>query len=509
MDDFTKQLLDQFVHNAPDGDGDGGVSKVIELLVFKKDEKFLGDFTGLNIPIKPTWPYKDSILTVENDETESVERKKDISDLISHKSDTNDLPIMESSILRRLVHKSHDIVKVDAEYANFVRKSVKSLIDNSLIELKDKYLMYKDSFLVEVGSMAEGTRIIEPSEMDFLIALPELANEQNCNLYFTEAILSMFIQDDLRKEMRSWIKKNPAEERIPGFRLDSLHPFYFLRGTLELAIKNNIPDGMSFLTENKKHEMSRTNERAQARSSMFHFGIECTGHSKLFISVDLCFSIPLDTQRIDKIVIENSIDATYLKFIQNMCSERSTLVCAVMNSSHICVLADRYHFVKYVTKFNEHEDAKNCYKMAKYVIQLFLPWVEEDDCFICSKSIIPSYAIKTIIFYMMDFYKDPNNWNEENIGNRLIEVFDILLYSQFTLKDHICYLWRKIDIPNQSGPFKHIPKMENAIKFLATEDEHILRKVSKYWHLMETKTDSKELIKQFLDLLKCLRDSDD
>ncbi|CAC5356463.1 ilvC [Mytilus coruscus] len=196
MEDFTKQLLDQYVHNAPDGDGDGGVSKVIELLVFKKDEKLLSDFTGFSIPIKPTWPYEELILIDGNNDSENLERKRDSSDLTSHKTDTSELPIIESSILRKLIFKSQDIVEVNAEYGNFVRQSVKSFINNSLNELKDKYLMFKDSFLVEVGSMAEGTRIMEPSEMDFLIALPELANEKSCNLYFTEAILSIFIQDE-------------------------------------------------------------------------------------------------------------------------------------------------------------------------------------------------------------------------------------------------------------------------------------------------------------------------
>lgn len=507
MEALTAKLLDQHVHNiGPDGDADYGVSKVIELTIFKKNEQYLSDSTGLSIPIKPTWPYEELVITEGSDVKENLEQKSETKS-ISHKTDSIENALTESSLIRQLILKSQDTIEIDAEYGNFVRETVKKCIHNSLDELKAKYIMFKDSFFVEVGSMAEGTRIVEPSEMDFLIALPELANAKNCNIYFVDSKMAIFIQDDLRKEMRSWIKKFPTDPIFPGSGANDLHLFYFLRGALELAIKNNIPDGISILPENKFHDNSRKKEKGKARSSMFHFGIECKGRRRLYLSVDLCFSVPLDAQRIENIVIKS--DPNYLQYIHNICTERSTLVCAVLHLSSLCVVADRYHFVKSVTKFNEHVDAKKCYKTAKYFIKLFLPSVEEDDCFICSKSIISSYAIKTIIFYMMEFYTDPNYWNEEYHGNRLIEVFEILLYSQFTLRDNICYLWRIIEIPNETGPFKHVPCREKANDFLATDDVYILGKVSAFWQLMETKTDSKELIKQFLNLLKCLRDSND
>ncbi|VDI61664.1 Hypothetical predicted protein [Mytilus galloprovincialis] len=508
MDDFDEQLVDEYVFNAPDGDGDYGVIEFLETLFFKRNQKFLFDITDYSIPFKPRWPYEELILkdgsNIIVDHTNTITNANPI----AHKTDSSDTAIIESSILRQLINKSQDIVAVNVDYGNFVREKVKFFINRSLNELKTKYSIFKDSYLVEVGSMAEGTRIIEPSEIDFLVALPKLANEKSCNLYFTEAILSIYLQDDLRKEMRSWIRKFPLNDVLPGFERDSLHPFYFLRGALELAIKNNIPDGMSFLTENKKHETSRPNERGRARSSMFHFGIEYTGDCRLYLSVDLCFSVPLDANRLERIGIQSSIDAAYLKFIHIKCTERSSLVCAVLNASSDSIRADRYHFLSYVTKFNEHVEAKTCYKTAKYFIKLFFPQHRKDDCFICSKSIISSYAIKTIIFYMIEFYTDAKYWNEENIGNRLIEVFEILLYSRLIVRDNICYLWRKIEIPLESGPFENVPSRKKAIDFLATEDVHILGKVFEFWQLMGTKTDIKELIKQFIDLLKLFRDSD-
>ncbi|CAG2249828.1 unnamed protein product [Mytilus edulis] len=489
-----------YAHNAT-----GGYSGVS-----KKDGKILCDVNSFNIPIKPIWPYKEVTFPYSSNAKKNFQHKCDSFNSIPHKTNSIEFHLDIHCILRRLVYTSQEIVEVGAEDGSFVQQSVKSFMLHSLDELQAKYLMFKNCFSLEVDSPAEGTMIMESSELDYLIALPELSNEKNCQLYFTEAILTMVLQDDLRKEMQSWIKENQTEERIPD--LDSLRPFSFLRGALELAFKSNLPDGMSFLTENKKHEISRTSKRGQAGSFMFHFAIERTGRRKLFVSVDVCFSVPLDTQRIEQIVVQSSIDATYLKHIYDMCSERSPLVCAVMNSStDICVLSDRYQHVNYVkvTKFSEHVDAKKCYKTAKYFMKLFLPQYAEDGCSICSKSIIPSYAIKTIIFYMIEFYTHPYDWNEVNLGNRLVEVFEILLYSQFTLMDHTCYLWRKIEIPNLCGPFAIVPSIEKAFDFLATVDWQILRKVSAYWQLMRTEIDSKELIKQFLNLLKYLRDSDE
>ncbi|KAK3088067.1 hypothetical protein FSP39_014232 [Pinctada imbricata] len=511
------ELLDKYVHNA-EGNANFGLQRVIEL-IYKGQGKYINAFSEIIVPDKPTWPY------IDPDEGGFVERKRTMDDqpevfhnaskdaTISPHSDLKKKSLKresEISSLRMFIDENLPIIdNCNTEFGKTVQSDLRQILQTSLEEPKSKYQFFKNSYVIDAGSMTENTRILNPDELDFLVALPIMCDKEYCSLYFGDGKLSIWVQDKLHKEMQEWFNKFPADECCdPGIEMDFQHPFYFLRSSLEMALKKNLSLGIELL-DTKRHRASKPLYRSTGRPSTFHFEYKVKDFEALLLSVDVSFCVPLQPSRLDTLDVWSSDDAPRLKLIHARCVAHDTTVCAVINMTGSIGMADRFHFEADVRRFAEHDHARQCFMLAKYVAKLFLPQKLEDDCLICSHSIIPSYTLKTFLFYMMDYYKDPAKWEVAAFEDRLIEVFEILIHSDFVLRDNVCYLWKTVWVDankNMHTSDIHFPDMTQAID--ALKNDAFNEKLSEYWDYMKSSSCSLTgLMENLISLLKYLRDS--
>ena len=64
---------------------------------------------------------------------------------------------------------------VKTDRAAKIQRAVRKNIDIILAELADKEQLFKVSEVIQVGSYAEGTKILEPDEFDFLVVIEDLS----------------------------------------------------------------------------------------------------------------------------------------------------------------------------------------------------------------------------------------------------------------------------------------------------------------------------------------------
>lgn len=115
---------------------------------------------------------------------------------------------------------------------------------------------------------------------------------------------------------------------------------------------------------------------------------------------------------------------------------------------------------------------------------------------------IPSFYMKTVTWFMMDFYTEADDWSETQLGNRLIEIFEIISYSfqheykALAYNTHINSM--KLDIQMKYSPTDGnvkagvgmdnekpcmIPRMEDL--YLTSSHEEISIAVQSYWKYMK------------------------
>lgn len=73
------------------------------------------------------------------------------------------------------------------------------------------------------------------------------------------------------------------------------------------------------------------------------------------------------------------------------------------------------------------ESRQRVYTVAKLIVKTFLPTMEvHEHCRRCKESIVGSYTLKNILFYMIHFYPGDSCWSDSYFSTRVIELFVIL-----------------------------------------------------------------------------------
>lgn len=165
------------------------------------------------------------------------------------------------------------------------------------------------------------------------------------------------------------------------------------------------------------------------------------------------------------------------------------------------LVAERFFFQTEPYKFHGNKSTADCYKLAKHVARSFLPKINKNNCSLCEDTLIPSFYMKTVAWFMMDFYTEAGDWSETQLGNRLIEIFEIISYSfqhefkALAYNTHINSM--KLDFKMKYSPTNGnvkagigmdnekpctIPRMEDLN--LASSHEEVSTAVKSYWKYM-------------------------
>ncbi|XP_078365842.1 uncharacterized protein LOC144650068 [Oculina patagonica] len=82
---------------------------------------------------------------------------------------------------------------------------------------------------------------------------------------------------------------------------------------------------------------------------------------------------------------------------------------------------------KIMEKFNPSDGQKKCMRLVKYLRDAFIPQDYDSKTFDLKPS-IPTYWLKTIMYYMYEKYRsDEMAWKADHLNDRVLEVFETLL----------------------------------------------------------------------------------
>ena len=424
-------------------------------------------------------------------------------------------PVSAQSVLYKTITKWLPNISIDSLVkTKHIKELVRSLMNNAVLELQTKHHIFSKCYIIETGSVAEDTKIGQPDEFDFMIALPMLADSDVTELFFIKLGIQTRLHNHIRDKVLSFLSQFSFVDSSYRHYLTNAYLLQVFRDT----VRKHLPHGWSMREESDIHMM-----RVYLKNQTLTLHLQCeSGLDPGFIlSVDVCFGIPLDAERLQTVYVADHTHALHLSFVRSECLRMNTEVVAVISRNPL--VAERFFFQTEPNKFHGKKLAADCYKLAKNVARRFLPKVNKNNCGLCEDTLIPSFYMKTVMSFMMDVYTETSDWSETWLGNRLIEIFEIISYSFHSeyrgLAYYTCINSMKLDCKMKYSPADGsikvgigmdgdkpctIPRMEDLN--LASSCEDVRTAVQSYWkYMMDEEWVIGDLLQKLIELLYVLK----
>lgn len=281
-------------------------------------------------------------------------------------------------------------------------------------KLESCFVVFEQCYIIPVGSMAENTKIGKADELDYAIVLPYFE-------HFDELFAIIFQKDE------SLLYDNPAyvaltnDIALEGYTKEVQENFQSTMKTIwSLYVADFIPEGWELSELNCLGE-----EQSIART--FHLTRRSDG---FIVDIDICFWVP-----IHKSTLEEKGEFFQQKdYLLDNCFDDEMKLYAILPKDRSVDYASNK--VRFAMSLKEREELnrygpKNgriqCFKLAKCVAQGFMPTIQkEGNCSRCRERLVTSFALKNIVLFMASNYPDDKMWTEDQLGNRVCEVFTIL-----------------------------------------------------------------------------------
>lgn len=321
-------------------------------------------------------------------------------DTPSHMTRNYKVPVMTNSAWWNLIsHWISFICLQESDALTYIKDTVYRIITDTLDDLKSKYRIFSASYIIATGSMAENTRIIKPDEFDFMIAVPALADPAVTQLCYSQMGIQVTAHESQEEELFQFLDDwNPSRKKL-GQPLTTAVLLEIFRS----SVPKHLLDGWEYLPESMNHSMRVF---LKNQTGTFHLLCNTREYRDLQISVDVCFCLPLETENIDNIRVVEFWEAEGLFHLQKQCNRLGSPMFAVLNANPL--VCGRCYFLCEQDMFRNNDVHANCYRLAKYVVRIFLPKIQKNKCPLCVDSIIPSFYLKTIMYYLMENYTDPH-----------------------------------------------------------------------------------------------------
>ncbi|VDI01903.1 Hypothetical predicted protein [Mytilus galloprovincialis] len=138
------------------------------------------------------------------------------------------------------------------------------------------------------------------------------------------------------------------------------------------------------------------------------------------VDIDVTILIPFE-----KAILSPYADNLNIKqyYIDKLANDKGVIYAVFRYENH-AFRPSKAHLEKALLK---KESRQRVYTVAKLIIKTFLPTMEvREHCRRCKESIVGSYTLKNILFYMIHFYPDDSSWSDSHFSTRVIEIFVVL-----------------------------------------------------------------------------------
>lgn len=303
------------------------------------------------------------------------------------------------------------------EYNQIVR-DVRKMVGITYDLLEKKHKIFQDYSIIEMGSVSEGTKIGIPDEFDFMIELPHL----NYALEVLDPPL-LSLCDSENRRLR--VKKRELFDDFADVDIDEEKDGDFLRNLLNTiqieaanTLEENVLPNWKWL-DTLPFYMSTL---AQTQTLLF------SGQTwdRLIVHIDICICFqPLHYQSTMEFN-QDELDKTR-PGISTGDNKK-----AMNNPDYLILRFDsQARWTRAVREkeiwrmYSSENGRKIVYRCMKMAVLKFLPR-KYNEGLLRIDALVPSYWIKTILFYLMTYYTEDILWNEEQLTLRFVEVFLIL-----------------------------------------------------------------------------------
>ncbi|XP_063408327.1 uncharacterized protein LOC134691697 [Mytilus trossulus] len=345
------------------------------------------------------WPYQ----LIPGDHQHSLESissdcdDEDINGLVSH------LETKSGQMLQtRGCHRTSFLTKLLSIENNRkgtyedVKIYIKTLFDKTLKLLQETYAVFQNSKLHLAGSMGEQTKVGRPDEFDFVIFLPQLSE---IDIFYPYNM-------DTNKHIRDYAKDFNFGN--PDAFTDAIR-----FGIHELILASLVEN----LNDDWKIVLTGCNFFTRKTAVTFHL-IRSTDCFE--VDIDVTILIPFNKATLSPHADELKIKQSYIDKLAN----NEGVIYAIFRYENHAFRPSKAHLEKALLKT---ESRHRVYTVAKLIVKTFLPTMEvREHCKRCKESIVGSYTLKNILFYMIQFYSDDSYWSDSQFSTRVIELFVIL-----------------------------------------------------------------------------------
>ena len=318
--------------------------------------------------------------------------------------------------------------------ADQVKCDVEQMLDKVVTELQSKYAMFRGCHLSGMGSTYEGTKVGSPDEFDFLIELQPLVDMgiikfknltaeksfvlnshgfqlQDSELRDYDILDRTFFQDifDDFKDSDANISSSSNEAKMTdGEFIREL--WYNVESKIAKLLIEYLLPGWTWLDQ-----VPGFSTLAMTQMLMW----ECCD-TRLFVHIDLCISLPVSfPTQVDLMEELKGVPIIGTKEFLTGNLDKPVMIFRSDGKARLT----RCHFEMAIWQNIPTEDGrKTVYRIAKHVVAKYMPKKYNDEIF-RMESFIPSYWIKTILFYMFVYYRKDEHWIPDLLAERLMEVF--------------------------------------------------------------------------------------
>lgn len=420
----------------------------------------------------PHWPYEKWELTKMT--TEETKREAEIAGFVPPK---HSIPTVVGPIFDKFLQCfSHQLDIHNNSTNSEVLNEITTMLKESLDELGRSYECFEKYQLVQAGSVAEKTKIEAPDEFDFLIVLDYFANKDLFETAVRKDVIRINVKDPTVVELLPFDVEPSEKPRTMKF-LDVSLRLKFMELFIEIFDKR-LPTGWRRVM---------TEDRTPCSS-----GIASTLHLlsekvNLNIDVDLCICLPIIAsefegalcfpEEINPHMTEYfNIQLLLFGYLKNITEQSPLELFAILGK------ADSFHQgistritipqleLSCFRSLRPEDGRLKAYCIAKCILSAFLPKLTTVfGCKGCCHTLVRSYHIKNIFFFMLKNYKEDIHWEEDKVPLRVLEIFFILMQCMIT-DDESSYA-AAVSTYFLPGTL-YLENVTNTSPFCGSQDEH-------------------------------------
>ena len=302
------------------------------------------------------------------------------------------------------------------------------IVQRTVMDLSDKYQLFYNAVIQQGGSMAEGTKIGEPDEFDYVLVLPALqeqlvttkegkpffAEDYSINIQSTKLPLRIkdpsFIDDILCPE---WCEEEENDKRRNQQLIfkDRKSPWRDeIAAMVSVAIYRSLKTAVEGLPKwnyvaRLKYPSGRT--YLQILKFLNAEGLEC------FVSVDICLAVQIPYNNSEAVPLQLLLEFWSINMV--LCSRRSESPWETSTLSSLPL----------------DSIEKRCYRLLKFLTQTFLE-ARFDIYTMTYKAVLETYVFKTIFLKVL--MESEVKWEPRDLSQKVLDVLGLIKQDLATVK---------------------------------------------------------------------------